>query len=495
MENQPNSQGRKVAIIGAGISGLVTAKVMRKDGFSVTVFEKESEIGGVWASKRTYPGLRANNSRVTYAYSDYPYKKTVDIFPAAEDVRNYLLEYADHFGILDSVLLSTRVVEVTRSEHKFNVRFSNFTGTHEEMFDFVVVCAGTYSEPNIPNVSNFQDFTGKILHTSQVSEAVSFAGNRVVVVGAGKSALDCAAWVASKAKRCALVFRSPHWMAPRYLAGVLRSDLFLLGPLPELFARYYRLSKAQRLLHHRMMILVDTYWRFTEFMIRTTLRIPSAMVPPEHMPLGLTNIGLVSDFYRIARRGDIDLFHDTIALLGPGKRIELATGTEFDADIVIYGTGWIQKLDFLSPDLASAVLHDGRFKLYRHILPPTVRRIGFIGYAASTASQLTSEVSAHWLSRVFQDKLELPEEEGMIREIGKVMSWLSDVFPTKEQGYFIGPHLIHHINDLIEDMGACPPRRRWWISLFEFFRPWSPDRYAYIGNSHAWNSSNGRGAK
>ena len=59
----------RVCVIGAGISGLVTAKVFLADGFDVTVFEKEAELGGVWASTRTYPGLHANNPRETYAFA------------------------------------------------------------------------------------------------------------------------------------------------------------------------------------------------------------------------------------------------------------------------------------------------------------------------------------------------------------------------------------------------------------------------------------------
>src|SRR5512143_3727213 len=91
--------GNRVCVIGAGIAGLVTAKVLKEDGFDITVFEKHSELGGVWAASRTYLGLRANNPRETYAFSDYPYPETADDFPAAEQVRSYLGSYADHFGL------------------------------------------------------------------------------------------------------------------------------------------------------------------------------------------------------------------------------------------------------------------------------------------------------------------------------------------------------------------------------------------------------------
>ena len=53
--NQP--QVKNIAVVGAGFAGLVSAKVFRDFGWSVTVFEKDSEVGGVWSSSRRYPVL------------------------------------------------------------------------------------------------------------------------------------------------------------------------------------------------------------------------------------------------------------------------------------------------------------------------------------------------------------------------------------------------------------------------------------------------------
>jgi len=89
---------RRVCVIGAGISGLVTAKVLLEDGFDPLVFEKDAALGGVWSPSRTYPGLCANNTRDTYAFSDHPYPPTAGMFPSAEQVRDYLGSYADRFG-------------------------------------------------------------------------------------------------------------------------------------------------------------------------------------------------------------------------------------------------------------------------------------------------------------------------------------------------------------------------------------------------------------
>ena len=104
-----------VCVLGAGIAGLVTTKVFSLDGFDVTVYEKESALGGTWAASRSYPGLRTNHCKYTYALSDSPYPESVDVFPQADQVRAYLESYADHFGIRSRIIFNRQVNRVARS--------------------------------------------------------------------------------------------------------------------------------------------------------------------------------------------------------------------------------------------------------------------------------------------------------------------------------------------------------------------------------------------
>ena len=50
-----------VAVVGAGVAGLITAHVLIQDGFSdVQVLTRDTQVGGVWSSDRVYPGLHLN---------------------------------------------------------------------------------------------------------------------------------------------------------------------------------------------------------------------------------------------------------------------------------------------------------------------------------------------------------------------------------------------------------------------------------------------------
>ena len=79
-----------IGIIGGGFAGLSSAKIFKTFGHSVTLFEKEGDVGGVWSASRRYPGLTTQNVRSTYALSDFPYPKGYPEWPSGEQVQKYL---------------------------------------------------------------------------------------------------------------------------------------------------------------------------------------------------------------------------------------------------------------------------------------------------------------------------------------------------------------------------------------------------------------------
>ena len=471
--------GRKrVGVIGAGIAGLVTAKVMRDDGFNVIVLEKGPAVGGVWSESHTYPGLRTNNSRVSYAFSDHPYPSTADVFPTAEQVRGYLDSYVARFRLAPLIRLSTEAVRVSKSGAEFEVAYRDSDGIGTLRCDFVAICAGVFSEPNLPQIEGASRFSGTLLHSSEATDPAMFTGQRVVVVGAGKSALDCAAWAASQAKACTLVFRRPHWMAPRYLPGGIPAERLYMTRLAESFFRYHRLRHSERFLHGPGEALTRVFWRKVCAQLRVLLGMPTVMVPDTLLPVGFENFGIGQDAYDMFRRGQLRVRRDEVSAFCGGSEVLLANGKRLAVDVVVFATGWRQSLPFLAPELQSAVLRDGKFQLYRHILPPTEPRLGFVGYASSTACQLTSEISAHWLSHTFRGDLTLPSTGDMQAEVDRVGKWLEAAFPRRPQGYFIGPHVAHHIDDLVADMGL--PTQRTSNFVTEYLAPVLPARYRGI---------------
>jgi cation diffusion facilitator CzcD-associated flavoprotein CzcO len=477
--------GGRVCVVGAGIAGLVTAKVLHADGFDVAVFETGPTLGGVWAPSRTYPGLRANNSRDSYAFSDHPYPASADDFPTAEQIRAYLESYAQRFGTRPLIRTSTEVVRVSRvpanagndgARFQVTIRPTSGPGAATTLpFDFVAVCNGVFSEPRLPQIEGRERFAGDVLHSSQLVDPSRVESKHVIVVGAGKSALDCATCTARHARSCTLVFRTAHWMMPRYFFGLVRGDRVIMTRFSELFLRYHRRGRIEALLHGPGRPFLRLFWRGLSRVLRLMLGMPPTLVPEQALPVGFENVGVGGEFYEVLRLGTLVTKRAQIAAFTGPRTVQLSTGERLDADVVVCATGWRQGIEFLDADLRALVRTDGCFRLYRHILPPAEQRLGFVGYASSTACQLTSEVAAHWLSQCFRGELSLPSTAEMEREISRVLEWASEVVPKCREGYFVGPFVAHYVDDLMRDMGLR--RARTGNVVTEYFAPFWPRRY------------------
>ena len=109
---------KSVAVIGAGACGICAAKTMLEAGFSVTVFEAGSEIGGMWCYENdnglssAYNTLHINTSRKVTRFSDLDFDDDTQHFPDHRDMHRYLVKYADNFGVTPHIQFNTPVLSV-----------------------------------------------------------------------------------------------------------------------------------------------------------------------------------------------------------------------------------------------------------------------------------------------------------------------------------------------------------------------------------------------
>lgn len=479
-----------VCIIGAGVSGLVTAKVLQHDGFDVTIFEKEPTIGGVWAPSRVYAGLCTNNPQKAYAFSDFPYPDTSDEFPTARQVFEYLKTYAEHFGLELCLNLSTEVLSVSRRAAEENESHPGFHVTvrpadgsadaETHAFDFVVVCNGVFSVPHVPQIEGQERFEGSLIHSSEMVDREMLRGKRVVVVGAGKSALDCASVAAREADSSTLLFRKPHWMLPRYFPGDIRvDDVFFTRFSEKILPAYHRASRLENAIRT---VAAPFLWLWRRAMSRLVSRVaamPPKMVPRKPVTSGAENVGIGTRFYEALRAGSASAKRAEIQSFSEGHSMHLGTGETIQADLVIFGTGWRQDVSMLDSELGAEVHRNGKFHLYRCLLPPRERSMGFVGYASAGNNALTSEIAAHWLSQCFRGELELPDAPTMDQAVARLHDWASRVLPNRSEGYFVGGYVASYVDELMEDMGLPTWRSNSFFS--EYFEPLFGERYIGLG--------------
>lgn len=220
---------KRVLIIGAGPSGLVALKEMLQHGHDAVAVEKASEIGGVFGLKSAmlYEGLHLTTSNFFTAFSDFPPLDDAIRYWTAREYGEYLVRYAEHYGLLSKIRLNTRVVRARlSSDAKWDVVVQGSDGQMEQLvFDAMVVATGTNQEPLVPE---FPGFSGQVVHSADYYNGLPFAGKRVLAVGTGESGTDVASSLAQHAESVTVWARRPPLIAPRFL-GTSEKEKELLG--------------------------------------------------------------------------------------------------------------------------------------------------------------------------------------------------------------------------------------------------------------------------
>ncbi len=481
---------RTVGIIGAGFAGLSTAKVLRAFGFEVTVFEKEPDVGGVWAASRRYPGLTTQNPRTTYALSDFPMPADYPEWPSGQQVQAYLQSYAEHFGLVPHLRLGMRVETAVLDEEAgvwtVQARRTQGDGAAEvQRFDYLVVCNGIFSEPAVPHYPGVDAFLaagGRVCHTSQFNDAGDARGKHVLVVGYGKSSCDVANAIAAESASTTVLARQLIWKIPKKFMNVLNFKFLLLTRMGEALFKYIEPKGFEKFLHGAGLPVRNSMLGSVESVVTRQLKLREIGLHPG-TPLetiARSTVSLVTDgFYEKVAAGELGVRKGvSIRALQPGQAV-LSNGETVPADLVVCGTGWHQQVPFLDPGVLQRVTDArGNFRLYRSILPVAMPRLAFNGYNSSFFSQLNCEIGALWLVNHLRGGLQLPPQDEMNAQIDRRLAWMEERTDGKHsKGTNIIPFSVHNIDELLQDMGlplGVLTRFKQWLG------PVDPGDYAVV---------------
>ncbi len=491
---------RSVGIIGAGLSGIVTAKTLMQEGYECTVFERRSKLGGVWADGYLNFGVQVQKE--LYEFPDWPLPPDAPQFTPGPVFQQYLSDYCDAFGVRSRIRFDSTVTRLApRDDGRPGWKLTVHDGTNERTseFDLVVICIGTFSnQPNVPRFPGQEKFQGVVMHNSELKSTDQIAGRSVIVVGYGKSATDAALEAASAGSSSSIIFRKPRWPIPRKLAGVLPFKWGLLQRLSgTLLPLYQHPSSLERIVHTVGAPGIWLYWRLTELLLRFQCRLGSAfrsrtsLVPP--MPIELSGFDYTTmvprpDFYPLVRKGVINACRSEIETF-TGHGVRLKNGQELEADVVILATGWRTDYSFLGDEqLKKLNIEDDGFYLYRHLINPDLPNLVFLGCNAVTyEAVITFSLQARWLAELLKNRVRLPGRDEMVREIDDMKQWKrSWMLPSPGRGGMIGPHQLHYHDELLRDFGARPKRKKGpFAPLLELIQPYEARDYATIV-SGAW---------
>lgn len=474
---------KTIALVGAGFAGLSTAKLLRDFGYDVTVFEKETDVGGVWCTSRRYPGLKTQNPRDTYALSQFPMPSHFPEWPSGEQMQDYFERYVKAFNLAPVIQLNTLVHDAALNgdSTQWTLTLSPTADpakTRQEMFDYLIVCNGIFSIPAIPKfegVEEWQAAGGKIMHTSEFNDIEMARGKDVLILGYGKSSCDAAMAAAPASKSTSVIARNLLWKMPTILGGVLNYKHLLLTRMGEGLFEYIDLKGFDKFLHGIGKPVRNAMLGSVQKIIEWQLKLKALDLHPKKPleTIARSTVSLSTDgFYEAVADGNISIQKNTeIIALRPGEA-ELANGETLPADMIVAGTGWHQRVPFFKPELSAKVTDtEGNFRLYNSIVPLDVPRLAFNGYNSSFFSQLNCEVGAFWILEHLKGSVTLPPKDACNAEIDRRLAWMEARTDGKHsKGTNIIPFSIHHIDELLDEIGLnLSPLRRFgqWFSAVQ----------------------------
>ena len=475
----------RVAIIGAGVAGLATAKVLRQAGHEVVVFDKTPDVGGVWSRTRRYPGLTTQSPKAQYSLSDYPMPKSYPEWPSGEQIQAYLEQYAAHFSLDQALRLNTEVVAARPAGDGWILDTREVGGgaaggaTTTAGFDRVVVANGVFCEPAIPAFPGRDEFAaagGQLLAGTELHDAEQARGKHVLVVGYGKSACDVTVPISAVAASTDVIARQLLWKVPRKINGKLNFKMLLLTRMGEALFKYRVLRGVEKFLHgpgrglRGNMINSIGSVSVRQFGLAKLDLVPAGQM--EDIVRGA--IGLATEgFFEGVADGSITVHRDrTIARLYADHGspfAELSDGSTLPADLVVCSTGFTQGVPFLPAEVRRRLLDErGNFLLYRQIRPVDVPGLYFNGYNSSFFSPLNAEMAAVWIAADLAGAVPLPDAAAVRRAIAEQLAFMDDATNGHHcRGTKIIPFSMHNVDEVLGDLDlniSAGVRASHWIN-------------------------------
>ncbi|AHY48292.1 putative flavoprotein involved in K+ transport (plasmid) [Rubrobacter radiotolerans] len=333
----------RVAVVGAGFSGLSVAHALREAGErDFVVLERAGRVGGVWR-ENVYPGVACDVPSHLYSLSFAPNPDWARSFSEGEEIQRYLEWVARTRGLLSWIRFGEELLYAgwNDAEERWEIE----TTTGELAANVLVLCAGPLTEPIYPSVKGLESFRGATLHTSRWNREHDFTGQRVAVVGTGASAVQVVPELQRVAKKLTVFQRTPGWVVARPDRRVSGSERSVLRRFPAL-TKLYRAKQflVRDGLNYRMIRRNPLVRRLFQKASRDLLeeQIKDLELRRKLTPnyeIGCKRVLISSDFYPALASENVELVASAVREIREGSLVA-ADGTEHPADAIVFATGF-----------------------------------------------------------------------------------------------------------------------------------------------------------
>ncbi|KAM7293483.1 flavin-containing monooxygenase 5 [Ixodes scapularis] len=425
----------RVAVIGAGPSGLTAAKTCLESGLDPVVFEQSDDLGGLWyfdekVCREGQPSVMRstviNSSKELTAFSDFPAPAHFPNYMHHSMLLLYLRMYADHFGVTQRIRTrhAVRDVRPTKDHDRtgrwlVTVEDLSSSQTSRSVFDAVMVCVGHHAYPHRPPLPGLEHFRGRVQHTHAVKDCDRFKGRRLLVVGTGNSGMDVATEASLFAHKVYLSTRRGSWVLHRVAPNGFPMDTVIqrryYAPLPMWLLNTLAERESQKLFNHDLLGLRPRHRLFQQ--------------------------------------------HPTINDALANRILSGTLGEQEDTklDDIVLATGYEIRFPFLSESLVR--VEDNRLALFKYVFPVRLKRpetLSFLGYIQPLgAINPIAEVQARWVVQLLLGNVRLPTKEAMLEDIAQTESRQRRRYVSSPR-HTIQVDYMPYTRDIARRIGADP---------------------------------------
>jgi len=371
----------RVAVVGAGTSGLAAAAALLREGLEPVVLEGRGQPGGIWSQLRhraMYEGLVQNTAPHLTVFEELSWQPPAHgTHYSADEYRAYCSAYIRAQGLAPYVLTDATVAGVRPLDgggYAVQVRDSDDAQQQTSArFDHVVYAGGLYHTPSRPAVPGAASFPGPMPHSSELDVA-ALAGRRVLVVGLGNTALDVAAALLPVTAELALSGRGATWIVPRLLDG---------QPV-DVYVQQLRRSHGQHYRHH--------LWQAC----RRHGAVAFDVADDEELDFTRQRITVNDAMLAPLAEGRVPLYATVAAI--EGNMVRFADGDSARFDAIVFCTGY-QSTPLVEGDVVQE-------HLLGNVLHPRHDGLWFVGAPAvwggsPPIAQKQGQLAAHAIARAW----------------------------------------------------------------------------------------------
>ena len=401
-----------VLVIGAGVSGIGVACRLAAECPDKTfaILERRQRLGGTW-DLFDYPGVRSDSDMLTYGFASRPWQDT-KVLASGDAIWNYLADTAREAGVDRHIQYGLKIISADWSSLRQQwtvTAVDEASGASRQLHGRqLVLGTGYYNHDNgfTPPLPGIEKFSGQVLHPQHWPKDLALAGQRVVIVGSGATAMTLVPAVARAAAHVTMLQRSPTYILSVPARDASLDKLSRLLPRRWVFA--YARGRNRTLA--RWIYAACRRWpnRMRKLLLSQAEKhlaggADMAHFTPRYMPWD-QRLCIVpdADLFAAIRNGSASVVTDQVAGF-EGRTLTLASGATLEADVLVTATGLdVQVFGGMAISVDGHAYAPQRHMLYKGVLMEGLPNFAWILGYTSLSWTLKVDLASAYLVRLYK---------------------------------------------------------------------------------------------